>query len=1464
MKSTKHIFLRSLLALLLCFSMLLGSTYAWFTDSVSSVNNIIKAGSLDIAMYWNEDLTGAWKNVEEENKIFDYDKWEPGYTEVRYVKIVNEGDLAFKYAMSILPMGAVSILANVIDVYYVENPPAPITDRTTLPTRVGTLAQAIAGQLPASGTMTAKGQEVVVGIALKMQETAGNEYQGLSIGDSFSIQLMASQLAYEEDSFGKDYDAVPGGSNAGGTYTATSSVDTNANNEVIAATGLSSTNGEVSAVVPEGVKTTGSQLELSVKPVEESQANVTVGEDENAFSLDVHIEGVAADNTKPIAVTLAGYLPTGLNLGNHKLYHVEDGQTVEMTYLAEGATPVHNNYTYDPATGDVTLYLSSFSEIAVTSKNTSTWTGGVDYSWYDPAQTRLTISNADQLEAFARLVGGMAKDSAGNDIYPRDSFAGKVVKLACDVDLGWTGIEEGYTPFKPIGYYFSVDADGKSNAYSTIYSFEGVFDGGGNTVKNFYQNTWAISGDYNSGYPANSNYYKDGFGLFGYVVNGTVKNLTVENFSSDGEFTPTGVIAAYAVNSTFENINLVDCNPRVYNTGNGGIVGIGGNDDDPESYKLTFKNITIDNSNKITALWGSWDVACGGLVGMFRGAGHVYMTNCHVAAQIDVFNDVCGNYQYYWYRYAGMLVGTNKTMIEVEGYTVPETSKYHAENCTVHFGDWNDYYYCELVANSLASYTHDHQFSRLEPIASLEDIQDENGWKKTGNFLLINGEEKTCYHIVNKDGTLAQHNHADSGYEDGIDEDGNGENDLKEDKQIVYLPFNQLFTGYGWGVKHIPLGEFDGVTIYGREAAPIEKFVGTGEATVDCGEIALGTLFAAIGNEDVEIKPGSLHVGVQNLEANGTVTATLTRDTSDWTKSVLRFSGTGRIALTIQDYYYCVPTTVELTVRGHQNTATFVDRVAKKDDPNGIGYELWACTSCNEAVKIAANHEDGHCFVGGTCKCGATETLSDRILVASHKFETATSGKNLALSFAEAMTIEDGRWNLAQSDHEAYPNYEVQHAIGKADHGKITRMMGGELDGKAVSKIYISFELSHSGDLSYQTDPGKQNLFSVRSTAKDGTSQHYELHLYTTVENDGLTLWGDANGDGNYTDKYELTENETYTVTVEMDPFTNEYALRVSGGQWTEAVTLESGTTDYPVADYRTTVFHANSYKNFTGSIYIDNLAIEARTRTAAGGAEVPTHTWVADAIEGEVGLYTYTCPDCSHFYTGAGDLRATTERVKHTFDDQMSESEWLYISSVSGGNLALTLEDGAWRMNKGTTWHYVAYPRAGTKNNAEFIQSLTGVDSKGNKVDGVELSFDFKFTGSFDALGANAGSGLALMLYQARKEDNSNVDIFYLRFDQGEDGNAVLYRNVNDSVSIVNGKTYTVTLRFEPKTNRISAYVENETGVRATVFSEVMKNDISHFGQIILGREGYKPIVEGKDLAIYIDNMTLSTYVVK
>ena len=91
-RSTKHSLIMSALSLLLCASMLIGTTFAWFTDSVTSTNNIIKSGNLDVEMYWAEGdenpSSVAWKDASA-GAIFNNEKWEPGYVEAKHIKIAN-------------------------------------------------------------------------------------------------------------------------------------------------------------------------------------------------------------------------------------------------------------------------------------------------------------------------------------------------------------------------------------------------------------------------------------------------------------------------------------------------------------------------------------------------------------------------------------------------------------------------------------------------------------------------------------------------------------------------------------------------------------------------------------------------------------------------------------------------------------------------------------------------------------------------------------------------------------------------------------------------------------------------------------------------------------------------------------------------------------------------------------------------------------------------------------------------------------------------------------------------------------------------------------------------------------------------------------------------------------------------------------------------------------------------------
>ena len=211
-KTTKRALLSSVVALLVCFAMLLGTTYAWFTDSVTSAGNIIKSGTLDVQMHWAEGKTDpantTWTDAST-GAIFNNDKWEPGYVEVRHIKISNVGTLALKYQLHIFANGDVSDLADVIDVYFVD-PAVQVADRTALNgiKPVGTLTEVLAG-MPGNASGDLKAEEVdTITLALKMRENAGNEYQNKAIGSDFTIQLLATQLTSENDSFGNNYDGA--------------------------------------------------------------------------------------------------------------------------------------------------------------------------------------------------------------------------------------------------------------------------------------------------------------------------------------------------------------------------------------------------------------------------------------------------------------------------------------------------------------------------------------------------------------------------------------------------------------------------------------------------------------------------------------------------------------------------------------------------------------------------------------------------------------------------------------------------------------------------------------------------------------------------------------------------------------------------------------------------------------------------------------------------------------------------------------------------------------------------------------------------------------------------------------------------------------------------------------------------------------------------------------------------------
>ncbi len=101
-KSLKQALFMAIISIVACLSMFAGTTFAWFTDSVTSSNNVIKAGNLDIVMRYSNDKSGEWKVFDKDTNVFMKDAlWEPGHTEIIRFEISNAGSLALKYQFGV-------------------------------------------------------------------------------------------------------------------------------------------------------------------------------------------------------------------------------------------------------------------------------------------------------------------------------------------------------------------------------------------------------------------------------------------------------------------------------------------------------------------------------------------------------------------------------------------------------------------------------------------------------------------------------------------------------------------------------------------------------------------------------------------------------------------------------------------------------------------------------------------------------------------------------------------------------------------------------------------------------------------------------------------------------------------------------------------------------------------------------------------------------------------------------------------------------------------------------------------------------------------------------------------------------------------------------------------------------------------------------------------------------------------
>lgn len=208
-KSAKSELLASALSLLLCITLLAGSTFAWFTDSVTSNRNVIQSGTIKAKLEYSVLADGQWTSyaeVTEQTDIFGYDKWEPGYSTLVKFRVTNMGTLSMKYRLAadvqeetpgINTAGEKFLLSDYI---YAEVVEADVTQAEILTSATGSRLKASAGEdLVIQELPLEVGQTAEVAVAVWMPTSVGDEvnHNGTAPSISFDIKLVATQQSAE-------------------------------------------------------------------------------------------------------------------------------------------------------------------------------------------------------------------------------------------------------------------------------------------------------------------------------------------------------------------------------------------------------------------------------------------------------------------------------------------------------------------------------------------------------------------------------------------------------------------------------------------------------------------------------------------------------------------------------------------------------------------------------------------------------------------------------------------------------------------------------------------------------------------------------------------------------------------------------------------------------------------------------------------------------------------------------------------------------------------------------------------------------------------------------------------------------------------------------------------------------------------------------------------------------------------
>ena len=691
-RSTKSALMLSALSLLLCVSMLVGSTFAWFTDSVTANNNIIKSGNLDVELYFATEAPekdASWSKVTSDTNVFDKTLWEPGKTQVVYFKVVNEGTLALKYNLGVNVVTETQGINQAGDPFklssFIEFGLTKATE--TAFTAAYASREAAREALNGAATklnvpFTTNGQLLpaekeknvhYLAMVVYMPETVGNEANyktGTNAPEiHLGINLFATQLTNEIDSFGPDYDKGAAWTGAADTAwyedgKTAFEIDTaeelaglaklvNAGNSFEGKTITLKADLDLNDVNWTPIGKSGSTFKGTFIGTGYTIKNLkAIGTEHvglfGATHVGAHIEGVTVIGAEVSGNDYVGVILGGGYLAANCIKNctVEDAKVI--------ATPVklaNGNYDGGAKAGVIVGQAYNGNLIDNTAKNSTVIAyrdigaiagmlaldgsnrtveakgNKVDNVTLSYITIAGTYDDGKTNENMAAVVGRVGNKAEANEtentvisVTTNDKAVmiftiEELIAFANDVNAGNT--YAGKTVI------LGADIDLNNMEWTPIGTsdapFKGTFDGNDMTISNLNVNM-----------PGKSN-----AGLFGFTRDGEIKNLTVENATVVGRLN-VGVVAGTPYTSKFTNITVKG---TVKVDGMSYVGGVGG-----KNAYANWTDITVDvkdgsyvkaDSVENGSAYRSY---VGGVVGFNGEGGHTFK---NITSNIDVIGTVC-------------------------------------------------------------------------------------------------------------------------------------------------------------------------------------------------------------------------------------------------------------------------------------------------------------------------------------------------------------------------------------------------------------------------------------------------------------------------------------------------------------------------------------------------------------------------------------------------------------------------------------------------------------------------------------------------------------------------------------------------------------------------------------------------------------------------------------------------------